>query len=162
MNVINISFQLVLVLLLSTIVCSCQEKPAKILHLQFVDDFGSTYNIMDSAKKHPLSDVAVYFLIDKRDPEKIKIKDIETFIKNNSFLQNEIQKSYYKLTAIFFHKSKNTDDLLKFQSQKALTLCSNDVFVEYSWLNGKPSDTLYYKNGIIEGADKIELQDVKD
>jgi hypothetical protein len=153
---------LALVTLLVVFIVSCKEKSVKILHLEFIDDFGSTYNIMDSGKKEPLSDVAIYFLIAEQDPKQINIKDVENFIKNDSFVQNQIHKNYYRLTAIFLHKSKYTDDLLKFRSQKALTLCDNNIFLEHLWLNGEPSDTLYYKNAIIEGTEKINLLDVKN
>lgn len=86
----------------------------------------------------------------------------DNFIKNDKFIQSEVYNGYYRLNVTFYKKSKLTEELLKMRSSKYLDYCENDIVVEYQWLKGEPSKhPMHYKNGVIEGSEKINLEPVK-
>jgi hypothetical protein len=136
--------------------CSCKKN--KIIHLDFLDNLGITYNIMDTEHKKPLNDMAAYFVINQSKLKCIDFKNLEEFISTDTFIQKQIRKNYAEMSLYFYRKSKATDLLIENKSRKFLTLSNNALVAEYLWSNGKPYDTLYYENGKIKGSEKIKLK----
>jgi len=140
---------------------SCSVKSQKITHLDFLDIEGKTYKIMDSTHKNPINDMSMYFLVNRTELKNIDFGLIEKFISTDSFIQNKIQR-FSEVSITVYKESKNTKYLIKSKSSKYLSLCNDDIVVEYLWADGKPSDTLYYENGQINGSEKIRLLNIRD
>jgi hypothetical protein len=113
--------------------CLCDCKNKKIIHLDFLDRYAETYYIMDTNHTIPLKDVAFYFLVNQTNLKCINFKTLEKFINTDSFIQKNILENYPQLTLTLYRESKNTDELIKFKSTKALAYCNNDIVVEYLW-----------------------------
>lgn len=137
---------------------SCTCKTHEIKRLDFLDSQSQTYNIMDTLKTNPFDTKYIYFLIDETNIDCINYKQIEEYLKNNSMVQKQIHEKFAMLGTIFFKKSTNTDNLIKYKSKKMLTLCNDDKVVEFFWRQGVLSDTFYYKNGRIKGSENVQLK----
>lgn len=147
-----------LTILFSNLYVSCSRKSQEIVHLNFLDNLDTTYNIMDTSHKRPKSDMAAYFIINQDNLKCIDYNGIERFIQTDTFVQNQIKKDYARLSLLFYLSSKNTDLLIEKRSSKFLSFANDDIVIEYLWSDGKPHDTLYYENGEIKGAEKIKLK----
>jgi hypothetical protein len=99
----------------------------------------------------------LYFIVNEKNPKLISDSMIHHFIKNDEFIQNEIYNVYNKLRIVFYKRSERTDQMLKQKSSVFLPYCNEDILYEYGWENGKPSDTLYFENGVIKGSENIHL-----
>ena len=156
---------LLVILALQTQYVSCDNdcKSPQIVHMDFCDFLNDVPSKWD--KEHSdkiLQDKWDHFLIDNRSVACLSPLILGDFIKKDEFAQREIHNGYYRLSFTFYKKSSRTDALLKGRSSRYLDFCSDDIYVEYEWTEGKPTDTLYYQNGVIKGAEKIQIEEVPD
>jgi hypothetical protein len=62
-------------------------------------------------------------------------------------------------TSFVYKKSVDTEILMKERSSKFLDFCNDDIVVEYHWIEGRLREPFYYHDGLIEGAEDIQLLD---
>ena len=144
--------------LLSACVC----KQPDIIHLDFCD----VTNIQLPANQSDKIDSSqklrsINYLVDESDLKCIPDSSMVNFIKKDSLIQNEISAKYAILTISFYHKSNDTDYLLKTQSAKNLLYCNNDLVADFEWRDGKYSLAHHYTNGVINGMENVDLIDLK-
>jgi hypothetical protein len=164
MHKFNIGTHLLIGIVLSGTILSCSCGNPEIIHLDFADNvnfvhpvFGSDKDKDDTSRKA----VNIHFLINESSKSCYGEPVINKFIDTSRFIQQQIKNGYYDLRVTFYHKSENTDAMLKLRTNKALTLCNDDIISEYGWREGKPSDTLFYEHGQIKGSEKIKLEGTK-
>lgn len=144
------------------LIASCGCKPQEIEHLDFLDNSGTTYLYGDTNQINPLKTKAVYYLINLEKYSCLNFDSIDSFVKNDDFIQKNIAIKYASLTAIFIKTSQHTKNLIKYRSNKMLALCSNDIVVEYEWKEDKLFSKSYLKEGQMSGTEKIKLLDMND
>jgi hypothetical protein len=138
---------------------SCCSKP-DIIHIVFCDFLNDVSNESDRAHGKISQEKSLHYLIAATSSACWKDSILLSFIKNDDFIQKEMNKKYYRLTITFYKKSRDTEALMKMRSSRFLDYCEKDIVVEYEWIEGKMLDhPFYYKNGIIEGAEDIQLID---
>jgi hypothetical protein len=140
--------------------CVCVQP--KIVHLDFCDVTDIQLPAFQNEKVDSSQQLrSIYFLIDESDPKCIKDSMMTNFIKTDQFIQNEISAKYAGLTINFYRKSKETDFLVKNKSSRDLPYCNKDIVAEFQWTNGIYSLVNHYTNGLIDGIDNTELEDLK-
>lgn len=144
--------------------CSCTSP--EVIHLDFADVLsivGPTMGERAAGNVKIDSNVRsrqLFFLINESTPKCYSETVIDGFIDSSKLVQQEIARRYYELRIMFYHRSANTDAMLKFRTDKALTLCNDDIISEYVWRNGQASDTLFYDHGRIRGSEDIKIEKV--
>jgi len=121
--------------------CSCRNP--EFIHLDFADDLsivGPT--IGERAAGHAKVDSTVrsrelFFLVNESDPKCYSEEVIERFVDTCKFVRREIAMRYHELRVTFYHRSVNTDFMLHTRTDKALTLCYNDIISEVVWRDGR-------------------------
>jgi hypothetical protein len=129
--------------------------------LDFADaynDIGDRYkkSLPDSSQK----DVTLFYLVNESG--NVPVPMLEHFMDTDRFVQQQIQRRYYSLRISFYRKSSSTEEMLRRRTYKALTLCDDDLIADYEWDEGRPLDTIFYKNGKMKGPDKIKLEENKE
>ena len=156
----------VLLLLLGIIIAipnfSCHCRNPKILHLDFCDFLNDVRNEKEKANPQKIvQEKDLNFVIDETDTKCLSDSMIRNFIKNDEFIQREIQNGYYRLDITFYKKSGYTDALIKKKSSRYIDYCENDIVFEYQWVEGKFYGVYYYDKGIIKGTEQIKLEIIK-
>ena len=147
-----------IIFILAILFLSCGHKKLKIQHLSFFDDVWNTYMLGDTARVHPLVSKSMFFSINQSNLKRINLDELDLTIRNDSSIQNELRKDYFRVEAICYKESDNLDEAIKKQSNKLLTLSNDDMVAEYVWEGGKIIMSFYYEDGKIIGSDKIKLE----
>ena|SRR5258705_12655722 len=145
---------------LQSIIFSCKCPDPKIIHLDFCDHLNETNQDASLDKKTRLK--SIYFLVNENNSTCWSDKNLGDFIKNDKFIQQEIQKNYDRLRLTFYKKSSCTEEVLKNKFSRNLDYCQDDIIVEFGWDKGKLLDTFYYEKGVIKGTENIILINPKD
>lgn len=142
--------------LICNVACKCAGP--KIIHADFCDVLNDLSKDVDhKPPDRKFQEKTLYFIVNKDKFQSSTDSIINNFIRNDEFVQKELFNGYDRLTMIFYKESKVTGEMMKQRSSAYLPYCENDIISEYGWKNGRPSDTLYFENGMIKGAENIQL-----
>lgn len=157
---------LLAIALVSAVLPSCSRRKPEIMHLDFADwihvaeptigEVASGHFKIDSSKLN----CELFFLVNETNPKYYADSVIERFIDTSQLIKEASEKHYDELRLLFYHRSSNTDELLKTKSTKYLPYCDNDMISEYAWRQGRPETTLFYDHGRPRG-EKIKLEDMR-
>lgn len=142
---------------LLSIACAGAKHPA-IAHMRFCDVTNMNYAVGDTAHLYPFKEVSLYFFVDATQASDISDTLLLGYMAKDSFIQRQISSQPSRLSITFYKKSTQTLSLMEKKVSKDLSLCNDDIVVEYNWDDGKPAETHYYKNGKIIGSDEIKLK----
>ena len=137
---------------------SCHHKTPPITYMDFLSYSDSVYFVYDTARENPIKSVHLYYLLGQANVNSVDLRQIEQFVSTDSLIQKQKNRSG-KLSVMFYKTSQNTRNLVRIRTHKQLTLCNNDIIVEYLWEDGKQDNTYYYDEGKIKGSENIKLLD---
>jgi hypothetical protein len=156
------SMRFLIIFYLSITNHSCECVHPNFVHIDFCDFLNtSTTESWKDHTKEVFEEKTLNYVIEESDSRCFADSVIDVFIKSDGFIQKEIQHAYYRLNIFFYKKSEFTNALLKMRSNKYLDYCDKDIIVEYQWVEGILKRKYLYKNGGIQGEEKIILDQEK-
>ena len=136
-------------------------KEPGIVHLDFCDGLNMPPVAVGQIQDTNLKSRDLSFVIDETNSKCFTNEIMKGYLDSDSFVQNEIKKKYYRLNVTFYKKSDNTDRVLEMKSSKFISDCNEDIVADYEWDKGVYSNVDYYKNGVIESAENIMIENIK-
>jgi hypothetical protein len=141
--------------------CSCNCKTPNIIHLAFCDALSIPPVAVGQIPDTNLKSRDLCFVIEETNSKCFTNAIMKSYLDSNTFVQDEIKQRYYHLNITFYKRSNNTDRVMNMGSGKFLSDCNQDIVADYEWDNGIYSNVDFYRNGVIEGAENIKIENVK-